>query len=185
MQDVEDLFGRELDMIVERSLDKSHLSGELLALSMTNDRPPDWARRRKKTLERDGYECQNCGRGKSHNLEVHHVVPIKKGGSNKISNLQTLCKDCHKAIHGSKPAPTAGSSATPTQPLVRCPDCGGFLGGPKDADMKFCEECYIWWVYSGTWEEMVCPECNERGEITWGEQARLGRCRNCDFELKM
>ena len=32
-------------------------------------------------------------------LDVHHVVPIAAGGSNEISNLQTLCSAHHRLIH--------------------------------------------------------------------------------------
>lgn len=33
------------------------------------------------------------------NLHVHHIVPLKDGGSNNSDNLTTLCKECHDAIH--------------------------------------------------------------------------------------
>lgn len=63
-------------------------------------------------LERDGYECQNCGRDTS-DLEVHHIVPLEKGGSNNIRNLATLCQDCHSSIHSSsKTAPTPQSNSS-------------------------------------------------------------------------
>lgn len=31
--------------------------------------------------------------------EVHHIVPLTKGGSNKFSNLMSLCQSCHTKIH--------------------------------------------------------------------------------------
>lgn len=79
--------------------------------TMGNTRPTDWKTRRKKVLKRDGKQCQNCGRGKNVNLEVHHVVPIKDGGGNVLSNLITLCRDCHSAIHNSGTAPTINQSS--------------------------------------------------------------------------
>ncbi|MCR4437284.1 MAG: HNH endonuclease [Peptococcaceae bacterium] len=30
--------------------------------------------------------------------EVHHIVPLSKGGSNATENLMSLCKSCHSAI---------------------------------------------------------------------------------------
>jgi hypothetical protein len=51
-------------------------------------------------LERDGYKCQNCkGKSKNPRLEVHHLVFRSNGGSDEDSNLITLCKSCHDAVH--------------------------------------------------------------------------------------
>ena len=29
-------------------------------------------------------------------LEIHHIIPISKGGNNEASNLMALCSSCHK-----------------------------------------------------------------------------------------
>ncbi|KAB8334760.1 HNH endonuclease [Scytonema tolypothrichoides VB-61278] len=48
-------------------------------------------------LHRDGYKCVFCGRtSQQMQLEVDHIVPFSKGGSNDLSNLQTLCTDCNR-----------------------------------------------------------------------------------------
>jgi 5-methylcytosine-specific restriction endonuclease McrA len=48
-------------------------------------------------LHRDCYKCVFCGRSpKQVQLEVDHIVPFSKGGSNDLSNLQTLCFDCNR-----------------------------------------------------------------------------------------
>jgi len=59
-----------------------------------------WPSVRDKVLERDNYTCQVCGfKGDSwgSNLEVHHIVPLHKGGKClDPENLITLCKKCHR-----------------------------------------------------------------------------------------
>lgn len=81
---------------------------------MEREYPSDWDSRRKKVYRRDNYTCQNCGAkgGPKGNAELHahHIVPKSKGGTHEISNLQTVCKECHKAIHGNTVAPTGRSA---------------------------------------------------------------------------
>jgi hypothetical protein len=76
--------------------------------------PDDWDSRRRRVYDRDGYECQNCGRngGPIGNAELHahHIVPISKGGTHKQSNLITLCSGCHWAIHRNRMAPSHHST---------------------------------------------------------------------------
>lgn len=31
--------------------------------------------------------------------EVHHILPVNRGGSNAESNLMILCRSCHNKIH--------------------------------------------------------------------------------------
>lgn len=44
-------------------------------------------------LHLDNNTCLLCG--KNENLSVDHILPIHSGGTNDISNLQTLCKTCN------------------------------------------------------------------------------------------
>lgn len=48
---------------------------------------------KKQILERDGYKCVICGRGKNHGIElqVDHIKPKHLGGKATIENGQTLC----------------------------------------------------------------------------------------------
>ncbi|GAE27036.1 hypothetical protein JCM9140_3148 [Halalkalibacter wakoensis JCM 9140] len=45
-------------------------------------------------LKRDGYTCCDCG--VQTKLEIHHIRPVSQGGTNTLSNLKTVCSDCHK-----------------------------------------------------------------------------------------
>lgn len=91
---------------------------------MARDYPPNWSSVRKKALERDDYRCGNCGRSGLNNnqiqLEVHHIVELRNGGTNKLSNLQTLCEHCHAAITYDRAAPTKYGQvgAKKPEPLV-------------------------------------------------------------------
>ena len=31
--------------------------------------------------------------------EVHHIVPISRGGTHAADNLMSLCQSCHNKIH--------------------------------------------------------------------------------------
>ena len=52
---------------------------------------------RQYVYQRDNFQCQSCG--KTHletKLNIDHIVPLAKGGSNDMSNLQTLCQACNQ-----------------------------------------------------------------------------------------
>ncbi len=55
-------------------------------------------------LERDGWVCQLCGRTTPKSQrgsceptapEVDHIMPLSRGGSHTLSNLQVLCRRCN------------------------------------------------------------------------------------------
>lgn len=77
----------------------------------------NWYKQRKATLERDNYTCQACGKegrrlkNNRWNLHVHHKSKIKNfvdsrtkevdyESANDLSNLVTLCQNCHKYYDG-------------------------------------------------------------------------------------
>lgn len=56
-----------------------------------------WRRSREIALVRDLYTCQHCHKVfDRRQLEVDHIINKAQGGSDDLSNLQTLCKPCHK-----------------------------------------------------------------------------------------
>ncbi|HKP51501.1 MAG TPA: HNH endonuclease [Chloroflexia bacterium] len=57
-----------------------------------------WRFVREAALLRDNDTCQDCHETDC-KLEVHHRVPLCKGGDNRLYNLTTLCKSCHRSKH--------------------------------------------------------------------------------------
>lgn len=55
---------------------------------------------RKKMKEKLGSKCANCS--SIENIEYHHIVPLKNGGTNKLSNIVPLCVECHCKAHDKK-----------------------------------------------------------------------------------
>lgn len=88
--------------------------------------PSDWDTRRKEVYKRDGHECQNCGRsgGPTGNVDLHahHIVPISNGGTHSKTNLKTMCRECHNAIHGDVQAPTASGSLESSEDMKHYTD---------------------------------------------------------------
>ena len=70
-------------------------------------------------------ECGNCG--SVDDLEVHHIVPIICGGTNRYTNLAVLCGACHGAVHESK---SRSCSALTKAGLERAKAEGKQLGRP-------------------------------------------------------
>lgn len=58
---------------------------------------------RNEVFKRDNYTCVQCGAkkgdkkpdGSTVSLHIDHKKPLAKGGTDEMSNLQTLCKDCN------------------------------------------------------------------------------------------
>lgn len=67
----------------------------------------DWNRMRRKARERDGHQCQVCGKDKSDlgmHPHVHHVRPVKDfedpNDAHYLENLITLCPKHHHMYEG-------------------------------------------------------------------------------------
>jgi len=60
-----------------------------------------WKLIRLEVWKRDNYVCQNCKKpiNDYYLIRTHHIIPVSEGGNNELSNLITLCDDCHSEIH--------------------------------------------------------------------------------------
>jgi predicted restriction endonuclease len=51
---------------------------------------------RHEVFKRDEYRCLECGAtNQETSLHIDHILPVSQGGSDEMSNLQTLCRDCN------------------------------------------------------------------------------------------
>lgn len=71
---------------------------------------PNWGRQSRAARKRDGHKCRHCGMTEKklgRKLDVHHIIPFRTFGyiqdkntnhkdANLLTNLITLCPDCHK-----------------------------------------------------------------------------------------
>jgi len=57
----------------------------------------DWDKVRYLVYQRDHFTCQKCGKNKIR-LDIHHIVPFLVNRNNSLSNLITLCRNCHMKI---------------------------------------------------------------------------------------
>lgn len=81
-----------------------------------------WEKLRKTALRRDRYLCQLCdkaGRVRPA-TEVDHIVALVNGGTDALSNLQSVCITCHKlktgADLGHKVSSACDASGRPLDP---------------------------------------------------------------------
>lgn len=75
------------------------------AMQAGRSKLPDWAYQRGEQFgwenvkmyvrARDGYTCQYCGVVAPRDLEVDHIVPRSRGGSNRPDNLVAACHSCN------------------------------------------------------------------------------------------
>ncbi len=59
---------------------------------------PDWAIMRRIVWARERGRCCNCGADEGRR-DVHHIVPIAQGGTNRLTNLTVICRACHRSVH--------------------------------------------------------------------------------------
>jgi 5-methylcytosine-specific restriction endonuclease McrA len=53
--------------------------------------------------QQQGHRCANCRVSTRKGYHVDHIVPLKLGGSNDISNIQLLCRSCNCGKGGKDP----------------------------------------------------------------------------------
>ena len=79
---------------------------------------------KKAVRERDKGKCQECG--SKANIEFDHIVPVSRGGTGDIDNVQLLCRSCNRRKRSKLPEDwdsaeqpaTLDRSNAPQEPVV-------------------------------------------------------------------
>ena len=58
----------------------------------------EWRNMKYAKIVAAGYKCEKCGRTED-GLDVHHLT-YERLGHERMSDLQLLCRYCHKVVHG-------------------------------------------------------------------------------------
>jgi len=62
-----------------------------------------WANgsKNEQVAKNQNWKCPICGEplANGEDIETHHIVPVKDGGTDRIENLVHLHKSCHKQVH--------------------------------------------------------------------------------------
>lgn len=102
------LLGKPLTEFVE-DLDNQRRLGEIrikaIKVILLQNKPTKTKRKRTRiprglrheVFKRDNYTCVECGARKEDGATLHidHKIPVSKGGTDELDNLQTLCSDCN------------------------------------------------------------------------------------------
>jgi len=51
--------------------------------------------RKKYVASMQNWKCKDCQNTLDATYEVNHIIELQDGGSNEISNLEALCRNCH------------------------------------------------------------------------------------------
>lgn len=89
---------RGVTSLTERELDRLICDAQIQKSGKPN-RATIKPSTKRQVLSRDQNRCQAPGCGNTWFLEIHHIIPRRFGGNNKLTNLTTLCSACHSHWH--------------------------------------------------------------------------------------
>jgi 5-methylcytosine-specific restriction protein A len=77
-----------------------------------------WRKRRAQALRRDSALCQSCIKQGRYipATEVDHIIEKAKGGTDDLSNLQSLCTPCHRVKTSGKKVSGCDVNGMPLDP---------------------------------------------------------------------
>ena len=96
-----------------------------------------WDSARSYVMLRDRYTCRVCGdRHRARDLEVDHIVEVVLGGAAlEYSNLQTVCRACHRAktqAFNRTRSPSSAAERVAESPITEGPAPISNAGAPRE-----------------------------------------------------
>nr|DAH80639.1 MAG TPA: HNH endonuclease [Caudoviricetes sp.] len=91
---VMDLFGWQDIAEIQKEYDNRTFYG-IAFKRMYETNVKEWKKISNRVLERDNYTCNYCGQIGGI-LEIDHIIPFSKGGSDDLDNLTTACRKCNR-----------------------------------------------------------------------------------------
>lgn len=120
---------------------------------------------REQALVAAARHCCVCHRYKGVKVEVHHIVPESKGGTDDIDNAIALCFDCHTDAGHYNPGHPRGTKFSPAE-LRRAREAWheivqrNAIEPPSEADVLYCRY-------------LVCKSFEAFREVTTGDFSKL------------
>ena len=84
-------------IIVSEFAKKENKNSQQVVYDKKEVRDPISPKLRFDVFRRDKYVCQYCGAcGPKVELEIDHIIPVSRGGTDDINNLKTSCFKCNR-----------------------------------------------------------------------------------------
>ena len=114
--------------------------------------PQNWEQLKRQVLKRDGYRCTRCG-ANNLPLHVHHKRSLSHGGTNRLSNLISLCEYCHSLKHPWLKTTGARPAHISNEHYFYCPRCK--IEYSIDYADRFCSVCRSFLLHES--REVITP----------------------------
>jgi predicted HNH restriction endonuclease len=72
-----------------------YVKNQMNQMNQTNKKRNVTEKTKKIIASNQHWKCFHCKSILDYTYEIDHIVPLCKGGTNDINNLQALCRNCH------------------------------------------------------------------------------------------